>query len=63
MKELREETGIKKAPKYESSRKLNEMGWTYAKNGRRQTVKKSMECRSGWQKMKTNAAMEKLCQT
>ena len=36
-----------KTPKDKSSRKQNEMGNTCVKNGRRQTVKKSMEGRRG----------------
>ena len=43
MKELREEIGIK-TPENESQ-KQNEMVRTYAKNERRQTVKKSTESR------------------
>ena len=62
MKELREEIGVKKTPNDESSTKQNEMGRAHAKNGRRQTVKKSMESRRGWQKKKNKAAMERLCQ-
>ena len=59
---MREEIDMKKTPKDESSREQNEIGRICAKNERRQTVKKSMESRRGWQKKKrkTKAAMEKL---
>ena len=68
---LKEDEGIErrdwheKTPKDESRRKQNEMGRTYAKKERRQTVKKNLESRRGWQKKKrkTKAAMERLCQT
>ena len=56
---LKEDEGIgrrdwqEKTPKDETNRKQNEMGRTGAKIGRKQTVKKSMESRRGWQKKKT----------